>query len=71
MEFVPVTSPTPWSIDMVVAFATDHESLVTTPGLVFVEEAASELITGRGCEYKGFKETWKPKTNRAIAIERL
>jgi hypothetical protein len=70
MEFVPVTSPTPWSIDMLVAFATDQDRLVTVPGFVTGADAANEVMTGRDCERRGLDRKSQAKTAMNAAIGR-
>jgi len=45
LEFCPVVSPTESTIRLV-AFETDHESLVTVPGLIDVGEAVKDEMLG-------------------------
>jgi hypothetical protein len=45
---VPPTAPTPWSMEIDVALATDHRRVVVCPGATVGESAVNELITGAG-----------------------
>ena len=42
------TTPTPWSIETVVAFATDQRSVVDWPAATLAASGAKEAITGAG-----------------------
>ena len=48
MLVVPVTGPTPWSIESVVAPVTVQESVELPPGAIDVGDAVNEAITGTG-----------------------
>ena len=45
---VPVTTPTPWSIESVVAPVTLQESVELAPGAIEVGDAVKDAITGTG-----------------------
>ena len=62
MESLPVTTPTPWSIDTLVALTADHDRLVTSPGFVTAGVAVSEVTAGNGWDHDGLTKKPQAKT---------